>query len=152
MPGSVTVVFDEKTPPLLRRELQTIANEVEYCLGVVKIPPIVVRMDCDFATSKRHFAGVITDNVVVMHLCPDLADQPISRIRGIIYHEMGHILQFIESQLKGKVEQGNRDYEQDCDYKVEMVCGIKLYYDRDMVQRFGKKQDDWKSKRPKGLE
>lgn len=152
MPGSVTIVFDETTPSFLRHELQAIADEVEDCLEVIKIPPIVVRMDCDFATSKRHFAGVITGNVVVMYICPDLVEQPISRIRGILYHEMGHILQFIEKQLKGKNEQGPRDYEQDCDYKVEMTCGIKLYYDGDMIQRFGKKQDSWIPKRPKGLE
>ena len=151
MSGSVTIVFDETTPPILRNELQTIADDVEDCLEVVKIPPIVVRMDCDFATSERHFAGVITDNVVIMYLCPDLATQPISRIRGILYHEMGHILQFIESQLKGKVEQEDRDYEQDCDYKVCITCGINIYYDQDMIQRVGEWDKQWLLSRPKGL-
>lgn len=152
MSGSVTIVFDEATPQNLRHELQAIADEVETCLEVVKIPPIVVRMDCGFATSKRHFAGVITGDIIVMHLCPDLAEQPVTRIRGILYHEMGHILQFIEKQLRGRNEQGDRDYEQDCDYKVEMVCGIKIYYDQDKVQRVGKKESSWLAKRPKGLE
>lgn len=152
MPGSVTIVFDPSTPSILRSELQSIADEVQDCIEVVKIPPIVVRMSCEFASSKRNFAGVIADNVVIMHLCPDLADQPISRIRGIFYHEMGHVLQFIEKQLKGKNELGDRDYEQDCDYKVEMTCGIKIYYDTDMVQRVGAKQKSWLTKRPKGLE
>jgi hypothetical protein len=151
MSGSVTIVFDEDTPPLLRHELQSIANEVEDCLEVIKLPPIVVRMDCSFATSKRNFAGVITDNVVVMHLCPDLASQPISRIRGIFYHEMGHVLQFIEKQLRGTNLQDGRDYEQDCDYKVEIVCGIKIFYDSKMIQRVGKKQKGWIEKRPRGL-
>lgn len=151
MPGSVTIVFDDATPPILRHELQTIADDVEDCLEVVKLPPMVVRMDCSFATSKRNFAGVIADDVVIMHLCPHLAKQPISRIRGILYHEMGHILQFIEKQLKGRNDLGDRDYEQDCDYKVEMTCGIKIYYDTDMVQRLGAKQSEWLTKRPKGL-
>ena len=152
MPGSVTIVFDEAAPRLLREELQSIADHVEDSLEVIKLPPIVVRTDCSFATSKRHFAGVITGNVVVMYVCPDLANQPISLIRGVLYHEMGHVLQFIEKQLKGKNEMGDRDYEQDCDYKVEMTCGIKIYYDKSMVQRVGKKKKTWLMKRPRGLE
>lgn len=152
MPGSVTIVFDPSTPSILRSELQSIADEVQDCIEVVKLPPIVVRMNCEFSRSKRNFAGVIADNVVIMHLCPDLVAQPVSRIRGIFYHEMGHVLQFIEKQLKGKNEMRDRDYEQDCDYKVEMTCGIKIYYDTDMIQRVGTKQESWLTKRPRGLE
>ena len=151
MSGPVTIVSEYSIPPLLRDELQRIANDVEDCLGVVKMPPIVVRMDCSFALSERNFAGVITDDIVVMYLCPDLVDQPISRIRGIFYHEMGHILQFLEEKMTGMVDQEDRDYEQDCDYKVESTCGVRIYYDEDHIQRVGEKQKNWLSKRPKGL-
>jgi len=150
--GPVTIVSEDNIPPLLLDELQRVADDVEDCLGVTELPPIVVRMDCSFATSGRNFAGVITDGVVVMYLCPDFAVQPISLIRGVLYHEMGHILQWIEKQQTGSVDQGDRDYEQDCDYKIEMTCGVHIYYDEDMVQRVGKKERHWRSKRPKGLE
>lgn len=151
MSGPVTIVSENEVPPVLMRELQAIANDVEDCLGVVRMPPIVVRMDCSFALSDRNFAGVITDDIVVMYLCPDLADQPLSRIRGIFYHEMGHILQFLEKKMTGNVNQDGRDYEQDCDHKVEMTCGIRIYYDEDRIQRVGKKEKHWLSRRPKGL-
>jgi len=148
----VTIVSGTQVPPLLLDELQAIANDVEDCLGVIRMPPIVIRMSCSFAKSPRNFAGVITGRVTIMYLCPDLADQPLSRIRGILYHEMGHILQWIEEQQTGRVDQGDRDFEQDCDHKIEMTCGVKIYYDQDMVQRVGKKKSDWLIKRPKGLE
>lgn len=152
MNGPVTIVSEHNVPPLLLDELQAIANDVEDCLGVVRMPPIVVRMDCSFATSGRNFAGVITDDIVIMYLCPDFADQPISRIRGVLYHEMGHILQWLEKKMTGRVDQGGRDYEQDCDYKIESTCGVKIYYDEDRVQRVGRRKPHWLKKRPRGLE
>jgi len=147
----VTIVSAYSIPQLLLDELQHIANDVENCLDDDQIPPIVVRMDCSFALSNRNFAGVITDNIVVMYLCSDLAEQPLSRIRGIFYHEMGHVLQFLEERQNGHVDQGDRDYEQDCDYKIESACGVKIYYDEDRIQRVGKKKQNWHSKRPLGL-
>lgn len=152
MSGSVTIVSAQSVPTLLLDELQRIADDVEDCLGVVQLPPIVVRMDCSFASSERNFAGVITDEVVIMYLCPDFANQPISRIRGVLYHEIGHILQWMEKRQNGVLDQGGLDFEQDCDFKVETTCGVHIYYDEDMVQRVGKKKRHWLTRRPKGVE
>jgi len=150
---AVPIVSSDAVPAPLLGELQAIADEVESCLPEeVHLPAIVVRMDCSFASSGRNFAGVIADDVTIMYLCPDLADQPLSRIRGIFYHEMGHLLQWLEKQLTGRVEQHGRDYEQDCDHKLEALCGVTIYYDGDLVQRVGTPSPSWTRKRPKGLE
>jgi hypothetical protein len=153
MAESVAIVSQDDVPEPLLPELQAIADDVEACLPEgVHLPPLVVRMDCSFATSGRNFAGVVADDVTLMYLCPDLAEQPLSRIRGIFWHEMGHLLQWLEQQLHGHVEQRDRDYEQDCDHKIEALCGVTIYYDRDLVQRVGTPQRSWRRKRPKGLE
>ena len=133
-------------PANLRKELQQIANKVEDGLGF-PLPPIVVRMDCSFAIKPRHFAA--QEGVSTIYLCPDLADQPITRIRGILYHELGHIIQKLEKLINGRTELDNRDYEQDCDYKIEAITGVKIYYDDDLLQRAGPGARG--KKRPKGL-
>lgn len=152
MHSNVAIISSTDVPTPLLPELQAIADHVADCLpDGVHLPPIIVRMDCSFATSDRNFAGVIADDVTLMYLCPDLAEQPLSRIRGIFYHELGHLLQWLEKTLNGRVEQRDRDYEQDCDHKLETLCGVRIYYDEDMVQRVGKVRPGWSRKRPKGL-
>lgn len=135
-------------PINLIQELEKIAQRVEKGLDF-PLPPIVLSMDCSFAEKPRHFAAQEGISPPTIYLCPDLADQPITRIRGILYHEFGHIIQKLEKLFNGKVELDDRDYEQDCDYKIEAVTGIRIYYDDDLLQRAG--QGAHGKKRPKGL-
>lgn len=135
-------------PLNLLKELQQIAKKVEAGLDF-PLPPIVIRMDCSFAEKPRHFAAQEGIAPPTIYLCPDLADQPITRIRGILYHEFGHIIQGLEKMFKGRVDTENRDYEQDCDWKIEEVTGVKIYYDDDLLQRAGPGARG--KKRPKGL-
>jgi len=120
-------------PKNLLNELDEIGRKVEASLDFL-LPPIIIRMDCSFARKPRHFAA---QERTTIYLCPDLADQPITRIRGILYHEFGHILQRIEKAITGTVELGDRDYEQDCDYKIEEATGVRIYYDDELLQRAG---------------
>ena len=133
-------------PRNLFHEMSRIANEVEAGLEF-PLPPIVVRMDCSFAEKPRHFAAQEGNSTI--YLCPDLADQPITRIRGILYHEFGHVIQRMEKLFNGHVELGDRDYEQDCDWKLEQVTGVRIYYDDDLLQRAGPGARG--KKRPRGL-
>jgi hypothetical protein len=126
----------DKVPPILGRELRVISEEVQEGLGL-PLPPISIRMTCFFATKPRHFAAQEGFRPAIIYLCPDLADEPITRIRGILYHEFGHLLQNYEKAITGVVDQGGRDYEQDCDHKVEAVTGIRIYYDSERLQRAG---------------
>ena len=133
-------------PKNIRKELFRIAKEVEAGLDF-PLPPIIIRMDCSFAIKSRHFAA--QEGTSTIYLCPDLADQPITRIRGILYHEFGHIIQKLEKLLSGCTELDDRDYEQDCDYKIEMATGVRIYYDDELLQRAGPGARG--KKRPKGL-
>lgn len=133
-------------PINLLQEIQKIARRVETGLDF-PLPPIIIRMDCSFAEKPRHFAA--HEGVSTIYLCPDLADQPITRIRGILYHEFGHIIQGLERLVNGRVELDDRDYEQDCDWKIEQATGIKIYYDNNLLQRAGPGARG--KKRPRGL-
>jgi len=135
-------------PKNLIKEMEKIGKEVEQGLDF-PLPPIVIKMDCSFAKKPRHFAAQQGLVPCTVHLCPDLAEQPITRIRGILYHEFGHIVQNLEDMIKGRVDTEDRDYEQDCDYKIEAVTGVRIYYDDDLLQRAGPGARG--KPRPKGL-
>ena len=135
-------------PKNLLNELQQIGRRVEAGLDF-PLPPIIIRMDCSFANKPRHFAAHEGAAASTIYLCPDLADQPISRIRGILYHEFGHIIQALEKLFTGRVELDDRDYEQDCDHKIEEVAGVRIYYDDELLQRAGPGARG--KPRPKGL-
>jgi hypothetical protein len=137
----VRAVHPELIPPRLAKEIRAVVDNVRACLQSDLFPPIQVVIQCDYRESPRHFAALDTEfnfgDPAIMYLCPDLNDQPLPRIRGILYHEMGHVLQRIEKLLTGHNERHGRDTEQDADHKIEGVCGVKIYYDAQMVQQAG---------------
>jgi len=133
----VRAVHPELIPPHLAREIRTIVDDVRINLQNDIFPTILIQIYCDYRETPRHFAAIEAGDPTVMFLCPDLADEPPTRIRGILYHEMGHVLQWLERSITGRNELHGRDTEQDADHKVEGVCGIRIYYDEDLVQCAG---------------
>jgi|GEM_PF-3288029 hypothetical protein len=127
----------ELLPSKIAREIRAVAEDTQAHLEELRLPPIEVIADCSFRLSPRNFAGVIVGYPTELYICPDLAEQPLARIRGILYHEMGHILQWMEKFLTGRNELNGRDFEQDCDHKVESICGVKILYDAKLIQQSG---------------
>lgn len=133
----VGAVHPELIPYKLAKEIRAVVDDVRTCLRSDLFPYIQIVIRCDYRESPRHFAAVEVGNPTIMYLCPDLVEQPLPRIRGILYHEMGHILQWIERQVTGKNERHGRDEEQDADHKIEGICGIRIFYDAQLVQLAG---------------
>jgi hypothetical protein len=148
--------FDPRVPAVLRDELRKIASRVRLKLYDIeaRLPRIVVMADCSHARSDRNFAAVQLGRpgLVTMYLCRDLAEQPITRIRGILWHEMGHIICQVAGPPTDWEQPGGfgADEEQLADLAVEGLCGVTIYYDDDLVQRAGPgARGDFP--RPKGL-
>jgi hypothetical protein len=149
------VTFDRETPPVLRKELQAIVKRVG-ALGI-RLPPIIVTMDCSHARSARNYAGIVASGRPIrLYLCEDLAEQPVSRVRGILWHEIGHVLDDLEvwaptSDCDPAVATWRGlDSEQRADFLVCTVCGVRIFYDEGMVQRAGPgAKGEWP--RPRGL-
>jgi len=140
----------ELIPEKLYQELRAVVDDAQACLGTPDMPTIILTLDCSFRKSPRNFAAVRAGDPTEFYICPDLAEQPVTRIRGIFYHEMGHIFQQIEHSITGRNELHGRDYEQDADHKAEGICGVKILYDGDLVQRAGRGAFGFRP-RPRGL-
>jgi len=132
----ITYINPDDAHPTLKKEIKQVAERVQRGLGF-PLPPIEVEISCFFATKDRHFAAQEGIMPAKIYFCGDLIDQPKTRRIGIIAHEFGHVLQNVERELTGDVDQEDRDYEQDCDFKIESVAGYRIYYDDDLLQRSG---------------
>lgn len=145
------MVVDEAVPGKLADEAQAIFTEAEERSGAI-MPSVLVYSDCSHAMSPRNFAGIIVGKPAKLHLCDDLAEQPLTRIRGILWHEAGHLLDWMAGRRWRRYKDNSGlDSEQRTDHAVEVFCGERIYYDEDMVQRVGRKQRGWISPRPEGL-
>jgi hypothetical protein len=146
----VRAVHPELIPTRLAREIRAAVDDVRANLQSDLFPPILVQIYCDYREKPRHFAAVEAGDPTVLFLCPDLNDEPLPRIRGILYHEMGHVLQWLERQVTGRNERHGRDFEQDADHKIEGTCRVRIYYDEELVQCAGPGAYGYWP-RPKGL-
>jgi len=119
-----------------------------------RFPKTTVMSSCTHARSDRNFAAVQLRPLYghVVYLCDDLAEQPITRIRGVLWHEAGHII----CDVLGLPESWEPpagvglDDEQQTDLAVFAVCGVRIYYDDDLVQRAGPGARGY-TQRPGGL-
>jgi hypothetical protein len=136
--------WSNNPPPKLERITKQIVTQVQQEL-TIELPAIIAQIDCSHAKTSRNFAAIVTGDPSYLYMCEDLADQPTHRIKGILYHEMGHILQCMLQIDKHK----NLDSEQTADFLIEATCGVKILYDRDLIQTIDSKIGV--SKRPKGL-
>jgi len=136
-------------------QLKRIIAQAERHPGVI-IPDIVLQTDCSFRLSPRNFAAVMVGrprgSTAVIGVCENFSDQPLTRIRGILWHEIGHILDDIHGKRKWRKRTKIRgaDDEQWADLAVAIMCKTRIYYDNDLVQRAGPgARGYWP--RPKGL-
>ena len=148
----VGAVHPELIPTRLAREIRAAVDDVRTNLQAQRdlFPRIIVQIYCDYREQPRHFAAVVVGEPTILFLCPDLNDEPLPRIRGILYHEMGHVLQWLERKVTGRNERHGRDSEQDADHKVEGICGVRIVYDNDLVQCAGPGAEGYWP-RPRGL-
>jgi hypothetical protein len=135
---SPTITFDEAIAPDLQETIYQVASFAltrAAHLGVAsKFPSIKVTSTCFFAEKPRNFAAVIAKRPVsLLYICPDLHEQKESRILGVLFHEMGHILKDC-CKIDPCGKPCPLDSEQQTDLVVLAVLGMKLYYDDDMVQ------------------
>lgn len=119
-----------------------------------QLPTVFVYSGCWHAKSARNFAGIRVGRPSTLYLCDDLAEQQPTRIRGILWHEVGHVLLHVFGPPTDWEVPGGfgMDEEQMTDYTAELLCGIKIFYDEDLVQRVGPGYSkNWTHPRPKGL-
>lgn len=125
-----------------------IVGRFHYFTGMA-IPKVVIKPDCSCRKRKRHFActDFSTDPVSIL-VCPDLVDEGISAIRGVLVHELGHL---VEATRWWYPFPKGLDAERRADILAEATTGWKVYYDQNtLVQRAGPgARGVWP--RPKGL-
>lgn len=107
-------------------------------------PEVEVEITSDVREKPRHFADVELSRPVVLRLHPELISGNITRLRGVLAHEAGHIL---DLSLMGDQEfravcrrlgyPYTTDRERRADILAEWVTGWTIYYDGDLVQRAG---------------
>jgi hypothetical protein len=107
-------------------------------------PRVVIREDASLRTKPRHFAAVSTwsslheEGPVVLYIHPELEHQKLSRLRGILAHEAGHIAidhkLVTEKELPGLKK---LDSEVQADVAATYATGWKIYYDKSLVQLAG---------------
>lgn len=153
---TAAVVHDDVPRTLVRYIADTFGTAEARCLkslgiGNIDLPEVHVFSGCWHAKSSRNFAGISVGEPTKLYLCDDLADQPSSRIRGILWHEVGHVLCYVHGSPTHKKGLG-LDEEQLADLATELLCGVVIYYDDEMVQRAGPgRSKNWIRPRPKGL-
>jgi hypothetical protein len=153
-------VVHEDVPRTLDRYIaDTFGTAEARCLkslgiGNIELPEVHVFSGCWHAKSPRNFAGISVGEPTELHLCDDLAEQLPSRIRGILWHEVGHVLCYVHGLPTTWTHKRGigMDEEQLADLATELLCGVVIYYDEEMVQRAGPgRSKNWIRPRPKGL-
>lgn len=155
------IVVDDAVPKALLPHLFATFGQADRRLKrtlrdeYTPLPTVLVFSGCWHAKSPRNFAAISVGNPCELHLCDDLADQPVTRIRGILWHELGHTLVHAYGPPTDWEVPGGfgMDSEQLTDYAVELLCGVTIYYDDELVQRAGPGyiSKHWTRPRPKGL-
>ena len=136
-----TILYDQamSLPTSLRKEIERIVRQVESAL-TVELPPLIVQIDCSHATSPRNFAAILARNPTYLYLCEDFALQPVTRVRGILFHQLGHVLQWAQKLYDFSIvpkPPRQLDSEQQADWLIENMCGVTIFYDDELVQRAG---------------
>jgi len=137
---------EQKMEPVTRvfRLEQTKAKKVYPELGYVKL-----QVDPDIHDSERSFAQVTYDDgQLAIQVAPELADEPLKVIRGVIRHEFGHALREIRPRKKAL-----RSYdaiERDADRLAEQLFGARIFYNKRGVEVSGPGAQGVRP-RPRGL-
>jgi hypothetical protein len=91
---------------------------------------IIVRVDAVADDAKpRHYAlcDASAPNQIIIYLSPRLENMIAPKREGVVLHEFGHVLCFLEGKEKHT--------EREADFRAEEVFNINIYYDpKDLVQ------------------
>lgn len=83
----------------------------------------------------RHFAEASIDHDgPIVRVAPELAQEPVSTIRGVLYHELGHIVVLLGFY---PARPGYDAAERQADRVAEELFGKKIYYNKKSVQCAG---------------
>ena len=104
-------------------QLQKIFNSQINSMGNDKISAKLVEGRIEEFPKDRDFAYACTDSFVIT-VSPRLKRQKISRIIGLIRHELGHLC----------LSNYPNHSEQQADDIAEEIWGDKIYYDAESVQ------------------
>ena len=146
-------------PPLIKSTLDDAVQRAS--LAVIEndeqFPKIFVMIQCPTDFEARNYAGVICGYPVTqMFICDALGEQPQVTIRGILFHEMGHILKDVcglepsKKWLEDVYGVKYPDTEQLTDATAEFFLDVEILYNEDMVQQVGEGAKGTRP-RPKGL-
>ena len=138
-------------PTRIRSVVEEVTGKIEAAGEVVADDPYYFltipafrkyHIDCSHAVSERNFAAVAVSSHPFrgfdMYFCEDLEDQPITRIRGIVWHEFGHVVfDSAHHVWSGDTRIKNLDEEQVTDFVIFDAFGVRIYYDNEYVQRAG---------------
>jgi len=125
-----------------RGEWESIYGQVEAMFP--GSPEVLIEVTPEVREKPRHFADVELSHPVVLRLHPELVTGKVSRLRGVLAHEAGHILDLglLSDQGFQRVCESLRvpystDEERRADILAEWLTGWVIYYDEDLVQCAG---------------
>jgi len=143
-------------PPLPKLTTKELAKITKTFTGLrakaaEKYPKVVqtsLRLDPSIHKKPRSFgmAGIEKSGPTV-YVAPELAKQSLTRIQGVLGHELGHIIVLI-GYLPAK--RGYDATERQADAVAEDAFGQKMFYGKDDVQAMGRGAKGVRP-RPKGL-
>lgn len=109
------------------------------------VPPVDVEVTSKVRLKPRHFADIdVNDDPILIRIHPDLETGPITRLRGVLAHEAGHLLDLVvleEGPFRRICRELGYRYTKDeelrADILAEWATGWRIYYGPDLVQRAG---------------
>lgn len=129
------------------REFESLLDCYLRVMG--RAPAIDLLVDSTVREKPRHFAAVdLSSEPYQLFVHPDLEDQPLQRIRGILAHEFGHVADAEGMTCGCRICRGDLERLADC--LAEVIFGVRIVYDDEDVQQVGRRtRGRWP--RPKGL-
>ena len=106
-------------------EFQRMIDHIYEAHGIDVRVDLVMDYTGDYP-KPRDFAKTTGSTI---YISPKLIGCDIDRVRGLLYHEIGHAL---------LMQQGDYDHpEDDADYVAELCFQTPIYYDKDDIQTVG---------------
>ena len=110
-----------------------------------RLPRVTIEVTPKLRKEPRNFADVLLGRrLVEMRVHPEILSPPLSRLRGVLSHEAGHILSYLlgedgyENLCRETELPWYKDEELRADQLAEIITGDHIYYDeQDLVQRAG---------------
>ena len=98
------------------------------------MPAIIIVRNCPKASTEHKFESRVYSfqEENLLHFCRQFEELPWKNKFGIMAHEIGHYIEFMDSLAKNK--EPKIDVEILADWYAEKYLGTRIYYDKDKVQ------------------